>query len=79
MSDALIPAQTAPYPVEVEVEAGKTHLLSSCGRPAKQCFFDGCHQGTELGPLRCQAEKDGRVFFCGRKASANTPGFDRSH
>lgn len=72
-----IPAQKAPYPVEVE--AGKTYFWCACGRSSKQPFCDGSHKDTGLAPLKWEAEADGRVFFCGCKATAKSPLCDGSH
>lgn len=77
MSDGPIPAQKAPYPVDVE--AGKTYFWCACGRSSRQPFCDGSHKGTGLAPVRHEAATDGRVFFCGCKATANQPLCDGSH
>ena len=76
MSEA-IPAQKAPY--KVEVEAGKKYFWCACGRSQKQPFCDGSHKDTGLTPVAYQAEKDGPVFFCGCKASGRRPLCDGSH
>ncbi|MEL6794930.1 MAG: CDGSH iron-sulfur domain-containing protein, partial [Pseudomonadota bacterium] len=67
MSDAPIIAQKAPYPVEVE--AGKSYFWCACGKSANQPFCDGSHKDTGLNPVKFTAEEDGKVFFCGCKAS----------
>lgn len=77
MSDAPIPAQKSPIPVEVE--AGKTYFWCSCGRSSKQPFCDGSHKGTGLEPMKYQADKDGRLFFCACKATEGAPLCDGSH
>jgi CDGSH-type Zn-finger protein len=77
MADAAIPAQKAPYPVEVE--EGKTYFWCTCGRSAKQPFCDGSHKVTDLAPMKYTAEKTGKVFFCGCKATAKQPLCDGSH
>jgi CDGSH-type Zn-finger protein len=75
--DAPIPAQKAPY--GVEVEAGKRYFWCACGRSQGQPFCDGSHQGTGLTPLMYTAEKSGQVWFCGCKASNNKPVCDGTH
>lgn len=77
MSDAPIPAQKAPYPVEVT--AGKTYWWCACGRSSRQSFCDGSHKGTGLEPVRHVAEADGKLWFCGCKATGAAPLCDGSH
>lgn len=77
MAEAPIPAQKAPYPVEVE--AGKTYFWCSCGRSSKQPFCDGSHKDTGLAPVKFEAADSGKVFFCGCKASGNGVRCDGSH
>ena len=77
MTDELVIAQKAPYPVDVE--AGKTYYWCACGRSKTQPFCDGSHQGTSFSPLAYQAEKNGTVYFCGCKQSKNPPLCDGSH
>jgi len=74
---APVPAQKAPYPVEVE--AGKSYFWCACGRSANQPFCDGSHKGTGLAPVKYKPEADGRAFFCGCKATGNSPLCDGSH
>ena len=75
--DAPIPAQKAPY--GVEVEAGKRYFWCACGRSQGQPFCDGSHQGTGLTPVMYTPEKSGQVWFCGCKASNNKPVCDGTH
>ncbi|MDT8342827.1 MAG: CDGSH iron-sulfur domain-containing protein [Thermohalobaculum sp.] len=77
MPEQPIPAQTAPYPVEVE--AGKTYFWCACGRSGKQPFCDGSHKDTGLTPVKFTAPAAGKVFFCGCKASGKAPLCDGSH
>ena len=77
MSDAPIPAQKAPYPVEVT--AGKTYWWCACGRSSRQPFCDGSHKGTGLEPVQHVAEADGKLWFCGCKATGAAPLCDGSH
>ena len=77
MPDTPIIAQKAPYPVEVA--AGKTYFWCACGRSQKQPFCDGSHKGTGLTPVKHVADKDGKLFFCGCKQSANQTIRDSSH
>jgi CDGSH-type Zn-finger protein len=76
MSEA-IPAQKAPY--GVNVEAGKTYYWCACGRSAKQPFCDGSHKVTSLTPLAWTAEKTGQAWFCGCKATSSKPLCDGTH
>jgi CDGSH iron-sulfur domain-containing protein 3 len=75
--DAPIPAQKAPY--GVEVEAGKRYFWCACGRSKDQPFCDGSHKGTGLVPLMYTAEKTGQVWFCGCKATTKSPLCDGTH
>lgn len=77
MPEQPIPAQKAPYPVEVE--AGKTYFWCACGRSGKQPFCDGSHKDTGLNPVKFTAAAAGKVFFCGCKASGKAPLCDGSH
>lgn len=72
-----IPAQKAPY--AVEVEAGRRYFWCACGRSAKQPFCDGSHKGTGLSPIPFKAEESGTVWFCGCKATQNQPQCDGTH
>ena len=72
-----IPAQKAPY--GVDVEAGKTYYWCACGRSKKQPFCDGSHAGTGLQPLAYQATAAQKLWFCGCKATKSKPFCDGSH
>ncbi len=76
MADA-IPAQKAPY--GVDVEAGKDYWWCACGRSATQPFCDGAHKAVGMRPTMFKAEKTEQVWLCGCKASANPPFCDGSH
>jgi CDGSH iron-sulfur domain-containing protein 3 len=75
--DAPIPAQKAPY--GVEVEAGKRYFWCACGRSQGQPYCDGSHKGTGLTPMMYTAEKSGQVWFCGCKATSRQPMCDGTH
>jgi CDGSH-type Zn-finger protein len=75
--DAPIPAQKAPY--AVEVEAGKRYFWCACGRSQAQPFCDGSHKGTGLTPLMYTPEKSGQAWFCGCKATNRQPLCDGTH
>ena len=72
-----IPAQKAPY--EVEVEAGRKYFWCACGRSKKQPFCDGSHKDTGINPLPYQADEAQSLFFCGCKASRAKPLCDGTH
>lgn len=72
-----IPAQKAPYPVEVE--AGKEYYWCACGKSSQQPFCDGSHKGTGLAPLKYTAENSGKIYFCGCKHSGNGALCDGAH
>lgn len=72
-----IPAQKAPY--EVELEAGKKYAWCACGRSRTQPFCDGSHKDTGLGPVILEVEESKTVYLCGCKASGNAPYCDGSH
>jgi CDGSH-type Zn-finger protein len=72
-----IPAQKAPY--GVQVEAGKDYFWCACGRSATQPFCDGSHKAVGLRPMMFKAEKSEEAWLCGCKASANKPFCDGSH
>jgi len=72
-----IPAQKAPYPVEVE--AGRKYFWCACGRSHKQPFCDGSHKETGLSPVLFQPTETGTVWFCGCKATKTRPQCDGTH
>jgi CDGSH-type Zn-finger protein len=72
-----IPAQKAPY--GVDVEAGREYWWCVCGRSQKQPFCDGSHKVTSLTPLRYVAAKTEKAWFCGCKATKGQPLCDGSH
>ena len=72
-----IPAQKAPY--GVDVEAGKTYFWCACGRSKSQPFCDGSHAGTGLQPVAYKADSAKKLWFCGCKATKSKPFCDGSH
>ncbi len=70
MSEPVV-AQKARYPFEVE--AGKNCFWCVCGKSANQLFCDGGHNGTDFAPVKYTAEKEGKAFLCGCKASSKSP------
>ncbi|MEE9140199.1 MAG: CDGSH iron-sulfur domain-containing protein [Alphaproteobacteria bacterium] len=72
-----IPAQKAPY--AVEVEAGKRYFWCACGRSKTQPFCDGSHKGTGISPVVYSANESRTVTFCGCKASGDKPFCDGTH
>ena len=76
MSEAVI-AQKGPY--QVELREGKAYFWCRCGRPQKQPFCDGSHQGSGLEPMRFIAESSGIFNICGCKETDDAPFCDGSH
>lgn len=72
-----IPAQLAPY--KVQVEGGKLYVWCACGRSATQPFCDGSHKGTGLTPVPWRAEESGDAWFCGCKGTGSRPMCDGTH
>jgi CDGSH-type Zn-finger protein len=72
-----IPAQLAPYPVDVE--AGKAYAWCACGRSKNQPMCDGSHKGTGISPVIYKSEKAETVYFCGCKATKTQPMCDGTH
>jgi CDGSH-type Zn-finger protein len=72
-----IPAQKAPY--KVEVEAGRTYVWCACGRSKTQPFCDLSHKGTGIKPLGWKCEESKTVWFCGCKQSGKKPFCDSTH
>ena len=77
MSDALIIAQKAPYPVDLE--AGKTYFWCACGASKTQPFCDGSHKGSGFVPTKFTAEASKTAYLCGCKHSKNGTFCDGSH
>jgi len=76
MSEA-IPAQKAPY--AVNVEGGRKYFWCACGRSANQPYCDGSHKVTSLSPIAFAATKSEQVWLCGCKATAGQPFCDGTH
>jgi len=76
MSEA-IPAQKAPYPVDVE--AGQKYAWCACGRSGTQPFCDGSHKVTGMRPTIFTAAESKKVFLCGCKTTGNAPFCDGAH
>jgi CDGSH iron-sulfur domain-containing protein 3 len=72
-----VPAQKAPY--EVELEAGKRYAWCACGRSRRQPFCDGSHEQVGLAPVVFEAGKTGTHWLCGCKATGNRPHCDGTH
>jgi CDGSH iron-sulfur domain-containing protein 3 len=72
-----IPAQKAPY--GVQVEEGKDYYWCACGRSASQPFCDGSHKAVGLRPMAFKAQKTEEAWLCGCKGSNNKPFCDGSH
>jgi CDGSH iron-sulfur domain-containing protein 3 len=66
----------APY--AVEVEAGKSYWLCSCGKSKGQPYCDGSHPAGTI-PNEHVAEKTGTAYFCGCNKSKNGTMCDGSH
>jgi CDGSH-type Zn-finger protein len=72
-----IPAQKAPFPVDVE--AGRTYWWCACGRSAKQPFCDGSHTAFGLAPIQYTATVTTKAWFCGCKGTKTKPLCDGTH
>jgi CDGSH-type Zn-finger protein len=72
-----IPAQKAPY--SVELQEGKTYAWCACGRSSNQPFCDGSHSGTGLSPHVFKADETKTVALCGCKHTGDQPFCDGSH
>jgi CDGSH-type Zn-finger protein len=72
-----VPAQKAPY--AVDVEAGRIYYWCACGRSKKQPYCDGSHKDTGIQPLSFTPDKAQKVFLCGCKATARKPYCDGTH
>lgn len=77
MLAAPIPAQKAPY--GVELQQGKQYFWCACGRSKKQPFCDGSHKGTGLAPRPFVAEEAKTVWLCGCKSTKTQPFCDGTH
>jgi CDGSH-type Zn-finger protein len=77
MAEDIVPAQLAPYPVDLE--EGRTYAWCRCGRSGKQPFCDGSHKDTGIEPLVFKAEKTETVMLCGCKGTDDAPFCDGSH
>ncbi len=77
MSSKAVPAQKAPY--KVELEEGKSYAWCSCGLSEKQPFCDGSHKEVDMKPLVFTAEKSGDHWLCGCKATKKEPMCDGTH
>jgi CDGSH-type Zn-finger protein len=76
------PKCAASFPVEVELEAGKTYAWCTCGLSEKQPFCDGRHKGIEGMPfksMRVESTETKKVWLCQCKQTKNPPYCDGSH
>ena len=73
----------ADSPIAVELEAGKSYYWCRCGRSAKQPFCDGSHKGSDISPLKFEADaasSNGKpAYLCRCKQTQNPPYCDGSH
>ncbi len=72
-----IPAQKAPY--RVELESGKDYAWCACGRSKTQPFCDGSHKAFGLSPVLFKAAKSGEAWLCGCKSTSSKPFCDGTH
>jgi methylamine---glutamate N-methyltransferase subunit C len=75
--DKPVPAQNAPY--IVEVTKGERYFYCTCGRSKTQPWCDGAHEGTGIDPIVFVAEETGEVYLCGCQKSKKLPFCDGSH
>ncbi|MBN9542333.1 MAG: CDGSH iron-sulfur domain-containing protein [Alphaproteobacteria bacterium] len=69
--------QKASY--KIEVEAGKSYCICSCGYSNTQPFCDGAHVEHGFSPIWYQATETKIVGFCGCKYSEKMPLCDGKH
>lgn len=77
MTSKAVPAQKAPY--KIELEEGKNYAWCACGLSSTQPFCDGAHKEVDMKPIVFTAGKSGDHYLCGCKASGNGPMCDGTH
>ena len=67
-------------PVPIDVEAGKSYFLCTCGYSSNPPFCDGSHQAAgEFVPLKWTAPRTERVLLCACKHADGQPLCDGRH
>jgi CDGSH-type Zn-finger protein len=65
-------------PHAIEVEAGKSYWVCSCGKSKRPPFCDGSHPAGFF-PNEYKADKTGTAYICGCRKSKNGMTCDGSH
>lgn len=73
------PVIAAMGPVAVDLKEGQEYYWCQCGLSASQPFCDGSHAGTDIAPLRFEADTSGPAHLCQCKGTAGPPHCDGSH
>ena len=66
-------------PIAVHLRKGEEYDWCACGRSKTQPFCDGSHQGTDITPVRFQAEADGEAWLCLCKHTGTPPYCNGTH
>lgn len=66
-------------PFQIELPAGKTLAVCSCGKTSTPPLCDGSHKGSEDKPHLVKYDKDKTLWVCGCGKSGVRPFCDGSH
>lgn len=76
--DGNFPAGGTKVPYFQRAETG-THFWCACGRSQRQPYCDGSHKGTDVQPLKFEADEEKLVAYCGCKRTKTPPYCDGTH